>query len=115
MQFMNEENSCLVQVDERGEQIPLDWSVQAAGHRWALPLVPSARRCLQQVAQHLQGTSLAPWVTHSRSAIFPPHGLLSNGQKMLTLFHTIATSHDPSPHTVSEIPKQWNRRNTDIY
>lgn len=93
LQFMSDGTSCLVDVDPWGEQIAADWSAQAAGHRWAVPLVSSARHCLQQVSDHLRGHQPAPWVSASRSAIFPTFGLQANGDKMLTFLHTIITSH----------------------
>lgn len=83
---MNDDNSCLVSVDERGEQITADWSYEAQGQIWSLPLVDSTVNCLKEVYFYLNNPA-TPSKTKKRvegslQSIFPKLSLEHNGETM---------------------------------
>jgi hypothetical protein len=44
----------VVEVDERGEEVPVDWDYLAAGHRWASPIHSSLSERLRELYQYFQ-------------------------------------------------------------
>ena len=84
---MNENNSCLVSVDKRGEVIPADWYKLAEGHLWAYPLLSSARSCLSRVFNYLNNdgsgvNDISNQVNSSRTSVISQFSLTNVSVKM---------------------------------
>ena len=94
---MNENNSCLVSVDKRGELIPVDWYQLAEGHIWSYPLLFSARSCLRRVFNYLsdeQGCDdIGYKVKASRESVIPKFSLNTIAEKMVRRCEKLIANH----------------------
>jgi len=95
----------VVEVDERGEEVPVDWDYLAAGHRWASPIHSSLSKQLRELYQYFQ-------LLQNCSSVEPSTGNVANS-RMETECDKVKKE-DPRPWTISRFnPKQVGKSMID--
>ena len=87
LDFMDEENSVLIEVESVTERITSDWSKEMEGHRWVIPSFHSLRKAMRQAIISL--TSSSPRKPSPRSSLADRFSLDPVGRLMVTKLEAI--------------------------